>query len=404
MSESKVYLVNGSRTPIGSFGKSLRSVLVENLLAHSITQTLRKAGLSSEELDGVIAGHGYQTSYAPNTARVAALAAGLPATVPAMTVQRQCGSGMEAVNVACEKILSGRGDAMLAGGAESMSTIPYLIPGSYRWNGFVAKNFKLAKLWSRPTFFVLADNGIAPRHMLKDMKTVYMSGTAQRLADTYEISREEADKYALSSQELARAAIDSGKFDPEIDAFPIPNRGFFSRDEHPRKTSLESLAKLSAVMGTRDITAGNSSGINDGACCLLVVSEKKLKQMNVEPLVQIVDWTVAGVDPEQMGLGPVAAITRLLERSKLTLKDIDLIEINEAFAAQYLACEKLLGLDREKTNVNGGAIALGHPIGMSGARLLLTLAHELKRRNLKRGIASLCIGGGMGIATLIERV
>lgn len=404
MSESKVYLVNGSRTPIGSFGKSLRSVLVENLLSHSITQTLRKTDISSEELDGVIVGHGYQTSYAPNTARVAALAAGLPATVPAMTVQRQCGSGMEAVNVACEKILSGRGDAMLAAGAESMSTIPYLIPGSYRWNGFVAKNFKLAKLWSRPTFFVLADNGIAPRHMLKDMKTVYMSGTAQRLADTYEISREEADKYALRSQELARAAIDSGKFDPEIDAFPIPNRGFFSRDEHPRKTSLESLAKLSAVMGTRDITAGNSSGINDGACCLLVVSEKKLKQMNVEPLVQIVDWTVAGVDPEQMGLGPVAAITRLLERSKLTLKDIDLIEINEAFAAQYLACEKLLGLDREKTNVNGGAIALGHPIGMSGARLLLTLAHELKRRNLKRGIASLCIGGGMGIATLIERV
>lgn len=404
MSESKVYLVNGSRTPIGSFGKSLRSVLVENLLSHSITQTLRKTDISSEELDGVIVGHGYQTSYAPNTARVAALAAGLPATVPAMTVQRQCGSGMEAVNVACEKILSGRGDAMLAAGAESMSTIPYLIPGSYRWNGFVAKNFKLAKLWSRPTFFVLADNGIAPRHMLKDMKTVYMSGTAQRLADTYEISREEADKYALRSQELARAAIDSGKFDLEIDAFPVPNRGFFSRDEHPRKTSLESLAKLSPVMGTRDITAGNSSGINDGACCLLVVSEKKLKQMNVEPLVQIVDWTVAGVDPEQMGLGPVAAITRLLERSKLTLKDIDLIEINEAFAAQYLACEKLLGLDREKTNVNGGAIALGHPIGMSGARLLLTLAHELKRRNLKRGIASLCIGGGMGIATLIERV
>lgn len=404
MSESKVYLVNGSRTPIGSFGKSLRSVLVENLLSHSITQTLRKTDISSEELDGVIVGHGYQTSYAPNTARVAALAAGLPATVPAMTVQRQCGSGMEAVNVACEKILSGRGDAMLAAGAESMSTIPYLIPGSYRWNGFVAKNFKLAKLWSRPTFFVLADNGIAPRHMLKDMKTVYMSGTAQRLADTYEISREEADKYALRSQELARAAIDSGKFDLEIDAFPVPNRGFFSRDEHPRKTSLESLAKLSPVMGTRDITAGNSSGINDGACCLLVVSEKKLKQMNVEPLVQIVDWTVAGVDPEQMGLGPVAAITRLLERSKLTLKDIDLIEINEAFAAQYLACEKLLGLDREKTNVNGGAIALGHPVGMSGARLLLTLAHELKRRNLKRGIASLCIGGGMGIATLIERV
>lgn len=404
MSESKVYLVNGSRTPIGSFGKSLRSVLVENLLAHTFTQALKKTQFNPEALDGVIAGHGYQTSYAPNTARVASLAAGISAVVPAMTVQRQCGSGMEAVNVACEKILSGRGEAMLAGGAESMSTIPYLIPGSYRWNGFVAKNFKQAKLWSRPTFFVLADNGIAPRHMLQDMKTVYMSGTAQRLADTYGISRQEADKYALRSQELARKAIDEGKFDPEIDAFLVPNRGFFSKDEHPRKTSLESLAKLGPVMGTRDITAGNSSGINDGACCVLVVSEKKLKEMGAEPLVQIVDWTVAGVDPEQMGLGPVAAINKLLQRRNLSLKDIDLIEINEAFAAQYLACEKLLGLDREKVNVNGGAIALGHPIGMSGTRVLLSLANELKRRNLKRGIASLCIGGGMGIATLIERV
>jgi acetyl-CoA C-acetyltransferase len=404
MSDRKVYLVNGSRTPIGSFGKSLRSVAVENLLTHTFVQTLKKTQFNQEELDGIIAGHGYQSPYAPNTTRVAALAANISATVPAMTVQRQCGSGMEAVHVACEKILSGRGEAMLAGGAESMSTIPYLIPGSYRWNGFVAKNFKLAKLWSRPTFFVMADNGIAPRHMLKDMKTVYMSATAQRLADTYGITREEADKYALRSQELARKAIDSGRFDSEIDAFLVSNRGFFSKDEHPRQTSLEKLAKLSPVMGQRDITAGNSSGINDGACCVLVVSGAKLQKMGSEPLAQIIDWTVAGVDPEQMGLGPVAAITKLLERTGLSLKDIDLFEINEAFAAQYLACEKLLKLDREKVNVNGGAIALGHPIGMSGTRVLLTLANELKNRNLKRGIASLCIGGGMGIATLIERV
>ncbi|MDR3616536.1 MAG: thiolase family protein [Candidatus Obscuribacterales bacterium] len=400
--DKRVWLVAGSRTPIGSFGRSLKSVEVDKLAAHSMTQAVRRAGISESAYDGIVLGHGYQSSYAPNTARFAALNAGLPASIPAMTVQRQCGSGMEAAHLAANEIRLGNAELMIAGGAESMSTIPYMLPGKLRWNGPIAKQFKFIKLGPRPVVATLAENGLAVTNLIWDMKSVYMSGTAQRLADTYGISRAQADEYALRSQERANAAVKSGRFDREIDPISVPGKGFFSRDEHPRSTSLEKLTALSPVMKTRQITAGNSSGINDGACALVLASKSKVEELGLMPLAAIVDEAVVGVDPEQMGLGPVAAIQKLLERNKLTLKDIDLVEINEAFAAQYLACEKLLGLDREKTNVNGGAIALGHPIGMSGARLLLTLAYELKERGLKRGIAALCIGGGMGIATLIE--
>lgn len=400
--KNKVFLVSGSRTPIGSFGKSLQKVPVEKLASHSMTHAVRRAGIDAGRLGGVILGHGYQSSYAPNTARVAALDANLPATVPAMTVQRQCGSGMEAINLASEKIMLGKADLMLAGGAESMSLIPYMIPGELRWTGLISKYVKMARLGPRPTPFALADNGLAPLKLLNDTKTVAMAKTAQRLAETYGISREAADEYALRSQLLANEAITSGRFDIEIDPIAVGSRGFFKRDEHARKTSPEALAKLKPVLGTRQVTAGNSSGINDGACMVVLASENAVNELGLEPLAVLVDHAVAGVDPDQMGLGPVAAITKLLDDNGLTLADIDLIELNEAFAAQYLACEKLLGLDRNKVNVNGGAIALGHPIGMSGARLPLTLAYELKKRGLKRGIASLCIGGGMGIATLIE--
>jgi acetyl-CoA C-acetyltransferase len=398
----KVWLVAGSRTPIGSFGKSLRKLKVDQLASHSLQQAIRRAGYAPTAYEGIILGHGYQTSYTPNTARFAALNAGLPASIPAMTVQRQCGSGMEAAHLAANEIRLGKAELMLAGGVESMSTIPYMLPGDLRWNGPISKYIKMTKLGPRPVMMSFADNGLAPTALIWDMKSVYMSGTAQRLADTYGITRTAADAYALRSQELANKAVQSGRFDIEIDPIQVPNKGFFKRDEHPRATSAEKLAALSPVLKTRQITAGNSSGINDGACVLVLASDTKMAELGGEPLAVLIDECVAGVDPEQMGIGPVAAITKLLERNKLTLKDIDLIEINEAFAAQYLACEKLLGLDRERVNVNGGAIALGHPIGMSGARLLLTLAHELKQRRLKRGIAALCIGGGMGIATLIE--
>ena len=399
---SKVFLIEGSRTPIGSFGKSLRSVPVEKLASHTMIQALRRAGIDPNRLDGIILGHGYQSSYAPNTARVSAQDAGIPNTVPAMTVQRQCGSGMEAINNASEKIQLGRADLMLAGGAESMSLIPYLIPGELRWKGLIAKHVKMAKMGPRPTPFVLADNGLAPLKLVWDTKTVYMAATAQRLADKYKISREQADEFALRSQVLAAEAIKSGRFNLEIDPIQVKGRGFFENDEHPRSTSAEKLAKLKGVLRTKDITAGNSSGINDGACSVILASERAVDDLSLTPLAVLVDWAVTGGDPDEMGLGPVAAIRKLLGQTGLSLDDIDLFEINEAFAAQYLACEKLLGLDREKVNVNGGAVAMGHPIGMTGARITLSLAHELRLRGLKRGIASLCIGGGMGIATLIE--
>lgn len=405
MTNSKeVWLVAGSRTPIGSYGRSLRDVTVDKLAGHVMVQALRRAGVSANQVDGIILGHGYQSSYTPNTARFSALNAGLPASIPALTVQRQCGSGMEAVNLAMDKIKLGRGDIYLVGGAESMSTVPFLVPGTRRfkltWLQKLLSRW-LPKIGPRPFLWVVTDDGLAPTHLIWDLKSVYMSGTAQRVADTYGITREEADKYALRSQELAQAALKSGRFEREIDPIEVQGRGYFAVDEHPRKTSLEKLASLSGVLKTRDITAGNSSGINDGACALIVASAERASELGLEPLAVLVDSAVAGVDPEQMGLGPVAAINKLLAQNQLTLADIDLIEINEAFAAQYLACEKLLGLDREKVNVNGGAIALGHPIAMSGARLILTLAHELRLRGKKRGIASLCIGGGMGVATLI---
>lgn len=400
MTQHRAWLLTGARTAIGSFKKSLRNVAVDKLAEESLVACVRRAEISTEDIDGVVLGHGYQSSYAPNTARCAALAAGLPASIPAMTVQRQCGSGMEAVNIAMKDIFLENGDCYLAGGCESMSGVPYLLPANLRYRGVLAKYFPFGP---RPVIGKLADDGLVPASLLWDPKTTYMAGTAQRLADTYGISRKDADSFSLRSQQLAAKARKEGRFAREIEAMVLKGRGIFEQDEHIREnTSEEKLASLDGVLKTKDITAGNSSGINDGACVLAVASDRFLNKTGKQPLAELVDSVVVGVDPEQMGLGPVFAIGALLERNNLGIKDIDLFEINEAFAAQYLACEKLLGLTREKVNVNGGAIALGHPIGMSGGRLILTLAHELKIRGLKRGIASLCIGGGMGIATLVE--
>jgi acetyl-CoA C-acetyltransferase len=403
--KSKVWLVAGSRTPIGSFGRSLKDVTVDKLTEHVFKHAIRRSGVEPSKFDGIMLGHGYQSAYTPNTARFSALNAGLPASIPAMTVQRQCGSGMQAVNLASNEIMLGNGDLYLAGGAESMSTVPYLVPGKARFNGPLASDFVLSKIGGRlgPRPFVgLADGGLVPMCLFGDLKSTNMTGTAQRLADTYGITREESDKYSLRSQQLAQAAIKSGRFAEEIDPIQTPSGKFLVNDEHPRETTLEKLSSLRPVFKTKQITAGNSSGINDAACAVVVASDKAVKENGLEPIAQLVDSCVVGLDYEQMGLGPVLAIKKILKRNNLEMKDIDLIEINEAFAAQYLACEKLLELDRDKVNVNGGAIALGHPIGMSGARLILTLALELKKRGLKRGIASACIGGGMGIATLIE--
>jgi acetyl-CoA C-acetyltransferase len=399
-SNGKVCLVAGVRTPIGSFGRSLRKVSVDKLAQQAMVGALAKAGVNANLVDGIMLGHGYQSAYTPNTARFAALKAGLPASIPAMTVQRQCGSGMEAINLAMKEIMVGAGDLYLAGGVESMSTVPYLLPGTMRFEGLQAKN---SKYGPRLTFGNLADDGLVPTCLFGDMKSTNMAGTAQRLGDTYGVSRQQADEYALLSHQRAVAAQKSGRFDRELIGIDIPGGRLFSKDEHPREsTTYEKLAQLKPAFGYNAVTAGNSSGVNDGACAVVVASERKAQELGMDPLAYLRDSCVVGVDPEQMGLGPVRAIEKLLKQNSLQINDIDLFEINEAFAVQYLTCEKLLKLDREKVNVNGGAIALGHPIGMSGARLALTLAHELKLRGLKRGIAALCIGGGMGIATLIE--
>lgn len=398
--KKKVVLVNGSRTPIGTFGRSLKTVTVDKLAEHALSQALRRAGVRADQVDGLILGHAFQSSLTPNLARFAWVNAGYPVNVPAYTIQIQCGSGMKAINQAMDEITLGRGDVYVAGGAESMSTIPYLVPGQLRFSGMLAKYFKFGP---RP-FAGLAEDGLVPRQLLWDTRTTFMAATAQRLATTYGISREAQDEYALRSQKAAAAAIKSGRFDLEIDAVAT-GRGFLTRDEHPRSdTSAEKLAALKGVLKQRDITAGNSSGLNDGACAVVLASEEAAARLGLTPLVELVDHCVAGVDPEEMGLGPVAAIDMLLRRNDLQLSDIGLFEINEAFAAQYLTCEKLLGLDRSIVNVNGGAIALGHPIAMSGARVTLSLAHEMKLRGVKYGIASLCIGGGMGVATLLKLV
>lgn len=400
----KALLIDGVRTPIGSYGRGLADVTVDKLAEHAILQLLNRSKLDASGFDGFVLGHAFQSGLTPNTARFTWLNAGLPASTYGYTIQIQCGSGMKAVNNVMDSIMLGHGDLYMAGGAESMSTIPYIAPANLRFKSKLNSSLSrwLPKIGPRLQVG-LVDDGLAPLALIKDTRTVAMAHTAQRLADQYGISRKEMDAYSLFSQERAAAAIATGRFEREISPV-LTSRGTFARDEHPRGTSSEALAKLKPSLGTRDITPGNASGINDGACLLAVASEAKVAELGVTPLAQLVDHVTVALDPEQMGLGPVFAVRKLLARNGLTLADIDLFELNEAFAAQYLACEKLLGLDRTKVNVNGGAVALGHPIAMSGARVILTLAHELKARGLKRGIATLCVGGGMGVATLVEVV
>ncbi|MBX9879734.1 MAG: thiolase family protein [Candidatus Obscuribacterales bacterium] len=414
--KSKVWLVDGSRTPIGTFGKTMKSIPVEKLAGHVLKNAIRRTGIKPSQIDGIILGHRGQSSYAPNTSRFSALNAGLPASIPAMTVHRECGSGLQAVNDAADQIRLGRGDIYVAGGVESMSTVPYLAPGIMRFSKKFAQWFGLDKRYPQAGILSLApaktgprlvigflDDGHVPLARYGDMKSTNMIATAECVSSTYRVSREEADAWSLRSHQRACAGVSSGRFDREIDPIQVGEKGYFSRDEHPRAdSSAEKLGSLKAVGKSGLVTAGNSSGINDGACAVVLTSEKKGKELGLTPLAVLVDHCVVGLEPEQMGIGPVLAIKKLLKDNNLTVEDIDLFEINEAFAGQYLACQKLLGLDPEKCNVNGGAIALGHPIGMSGARLVFTLAHELKERKKKRGIAALCIGGGQGIATLVE--
>lgn len=390
-----VYIVAGARTAFTEFGGSFAETDAAELGKMTATAALKRAGVRGEQIDHVIYGNVIHTSEnAAYLARHIGLKAGVPEQIPALTLNRLCGSGAQAVVTAVQQILLNEAEIILAGGAENMSMAPFA-NFSLRFRPPKMGDVKYVDMLTA----TLTDQYIGSG----------MGMTAEKLAEQYGISREEQDAFALASHRRAHKAQETGIFTEEITPVEIKTkRGTqtIARDEQIRAdTSLDKLAQLRpAFINDGTVTAGNASGINDGAVSLIVASEKAVEKNNLQPLCRIVSWGVVGVDPSIMGIGPVPAMKQALERAQLTLDDMDLIEVNEAFAAQYLAVERALHLDRSKTNVNGGAIALGHPVGASGARLLLTLAYELRRRKGKYGIASLCIGGGQGIAVVIENV
>jgi acetyl-CoA C-acetyltransferase len=390
---NEVFFAASVRTPIGKFGGTLKDWTAADLAVPAVQESLRRAGLEPAVVEEVIIGCARQAGGGPNVARQVSYRAGVPETVPAYTVNKACGSGLKAVILAAQEIMLGRARSIIAGGTESMSRVPYLAEGT-RW-GLRMGNAALVDGMYRDGF-------------LDPLSGQVMGETAETLARQYGISRREQDEFALRSQQRAEAA--TARLQDEIVPLNITDRKgntvAFATDEHTRTgATIEAMQKLPPVFakdGT--VTAGNSSGITDGAAALLVLSEAMVKDADIAPQARLVDYEIAGVDPRVMGIGPVPAIRRLLERRKLALSEIGLIELNEAFAAQVLACDRELRFDHERLNVNGGAIALGHPIGCTGARILTTLMHEMQRRRERYGLATLCISGGMGIAVLVERV
>ncbi len=389
-----IVIVDGARTAFGTYGGGLRDVSATDLGVVAAKAALERSKVDPRRIGHVIFGNVLQTSGdAIYLARHVGLKAGVPKEVPALTVNRLCGSGLQAILLGAQEIQLGQAEFVLAGGAENMSMAPHMIRGA-RW-GLPLGDQKLEDyLW---VALVDSYNGLG------------MANTAENLGRKYGISREEADEIALRSHTLAAAARESCRFSEEIVPVEVKTRKgtvVVDKDEHIRPdTTAEKLAKLEARFekgGT--VTAGNASGINDGAAAVVVASAEAAEKAGLRPIARIVSGGVCGVDPDIMGIGPAPSSRQALQRAALTVADMDLVEINEAFATQYLAVEKELGLDRAKTNVNGGAIALGHPLGASGARLALTLAYELRKREKKYGLASLCIGGGQGIAAVIERI
>jgi acetyl-CoA C-acetyltransferase len=389
-----VFLAGAVRSPIGRFGGSLKDWTAADLGVAVAQESLRRARVLPDQIEDSIWGCARQAGGGPNVARQIIFRAGAPETVPALTVNQACGSGLRAIILAAEKIMLGRANVVLAGGTESMSRVPYFAEGA-RWG-------------ARMGHVDLTD-GMYRDGFNDPLSGMVMGETAEELAKRYEIARDEQDEYALRSQQRAAAAIESGKFDSEIVPLELKGRKgevkTFNRDEHPRaNTTTDDLKRLPPVFSKEGtITAGNSSGITDGAAAVVVMSEETLKSSGADPLARIVDYEIVGVAPEIMGIGPVPATRALLKRQQLSLSDLDLIELNEAFAAQVVACDRELQFDPEKLNVNGGAIALGHPIGCTGVRITTTLLHEMQKRNAKRGLATLCISGGMGISLLLER-
>jgi acetyl-CoA C-acetyltransferase len=390
----QIFLAAPVRTPIGKFGGALSSLTAPELGAIAAKACIKRAGISPNQIEEVIFGHARQAGAGPNPARQIVRKSCCSETVPAYTINKACASGMKAIASAYQAIALGDADIILAGGTESMSNTPYLLPNA-RW-GYRLGHSEIVDGMYRDGF-------------LCPLCGEVMGATAENLAAKYQITRQESDEYALMSQQRCASAQKQNRFADEIVAVEIESKGkknVVSSDEHPKpETTADGLAKLKPVFresGT--VTAGNASGITDAAAAILVVSEDKVVDLASKPVAKIVDYTVAGVDPAIMGIGPVPAIRQLLERNGLSLKDIDLIELNEAFAVQILACHRELNFDMNRLNVNGGAIALGHPIGCSGARITVTLLHEMVKRDVTLGLATLCVSGGMGMTLLLERV
>ena len=391
---TEVVIVAAVRTAIGSFGGSLKDISAVELGSLVIKNAIERASLRPEQVDEVIMGNVLGAGLGQNVARQMSVHAGVPVTVPAFTINKVCGSGLKAVQLATQAVLCGDAEVVVAGGAENMSQAPYILPNQ-RWGSRMG-------------------NATVVDTMLRDGLTdgfedFHMGITAENVAEQYGITREYQDSFALQSQKRAVAAVEAGRFKEEIIPVEIPQRRgeplIFDTDEFPRKdASLESLSKLRpAFQKDGSVTAGNSSGINDGAAAVVVMSAEKAKELGITALATIKSYASAGLDPKVMGCGPIYASRKALEKAGLTVADLDLVESNEAFAAQSCAVAKELNLDSEKVNVNGGAISLGHPIGASGCRILVTLLHEMQKRDAKRGLATLCIGGGMGTALIVER-
>ena len=390
----KVVLAGACRTAIGKMGGALSNTPAADLGAIVIKEALNRAGVKPEQVDEVLMGCVIQAAQGQNVARQASIKAGLPIEVPAVTLNVVCGSGLNCVNQAAAMIKAGQADIVVAGGMENMSMAPYAM--------------------TKARFGYRMNNATIVDTMVNDALTdafnhYHMMITAENICDRWHLTREELDEFSANSQQKAEKAMAEHKFDDEIVPVPVKVKKEiveFKVDEGPRPgTTAETLAKLRCCSGKEGgmVTAGNASGINDGAAAIVVMSEEKAKELGVTPMATWVQGALAGVEPEIMGIGPVAATRKVMERTGLTVDDMDLIEANEAFAAQSVAVARELGFDMSKVNVNGGAVALGHPVGASGCRILVTLLHEMQKRDAKKGLATLCIGGGMGCATIVER-
>jgi acetyl-CoA C-acetyltransferase len=389
-----VYILSAVRTPIGKFGGSLASMTAADMGVVTAQAAIERAGVRPDQIEETIFGNARQAGGGPNPARQISIRSGLPQDAPAYTVNKACASGLKSIALGYQEIATGNLDCMLAGGTESMSRLPYYLDGA-RW-GYRLGNQELVDGMYRDGFFC-------------PLAKMLMGETAEVLAEQYKITRDEQDAYALCSQSRAAAAIDAKRFDCELAPVTLESKKgprTFDRDEHLfLGATIEKMAKLSPVFSkTGTITAANSSGITDGAAAVVLASEDFATKHNLKPLARILAVTSVGVDPRIMGIGPVPALRKMEQKHQLRVADFDLVELNEAFAAQVLACDRELHFDHNKLNVNGGAIALGHPIGCTGARITVTLLHEMLKRKAKRGVATLCVSGGLGMALAIENV